>query len=70
VRIERDALGICEHSPDHHHHVWMKFASVPRLENRPAVFCTRCGVRGVFSQLELEQWHKCLEAYWQGRGVS
>src|SRR5437660_6130364 len=70
ARIERDALGYCKHSRDHHRHVWMKFASVPRFENAPAVFCSRCGVRGVFSQLELEQWQKHLDRYWQGRGVN
>jgi len=67
ARIERDALGYCEHSRDHHRHVWMTFASQRVGE---AVFCTRCGVRGVFSQLELEQWQRELERYWHGRGVN
>jgi len=69
ARIERDALGYCEHSRDHHRHVWMEFA-VPRLGNAPAVFCSRCGVRGVFSLLELEQWHRELDAYWRRRDVN
>jgi len=69
ARIERDALGYCEHSRDHHRHVWMTFAS-QRLGVGEAAFCSRCGVRGVFSQLELQQWRKYVDAYWRRRDVN
>jgi hypothetical protein len=69
VRIERRVDGRCRHSPVHRLHVWMEYARA-RNGLDHVCFCSRCSVRGVFGEAELERWRQLLEAANKRLGLS
>ncbi len=69
MRIERRVDGRCRNSPTHRLHVWMQYARSTNGQTL-VVFCSRCAVRGVFGDAELERWRQLLEATNKRLGLS